>query len=226
MSLSAEKRLTLETTIGYRFNDPSLLDLALCHRSVGARNNERLEFLGDSIVNHLVAEAIFHRYPNAPEGEMSRRRAHLVKGDTLALIARRMNLGDYLELGAGERKSGGHRRKSILADALEAIAAAILLDADFHVVKTAVLPWFDALINDEASFAADKDAKTALQEELQGKGYALPEYHLLTTRGEDHQKVFVVECRVPVLGLRETASASSRRKAEQTAAGQILDRMT
>ena len=215
----------LQQAIDYQFRDLSVLELALAHRSVGAKNNERLEFLGDSLVNHIVAEALFKRYPNALEGEMSRRRAFLVKGETLAAIAREKHLGDFLELGQGERKSGGHRRKSILADALEAVAAAILLDSDFETAKQVVLGWFRERLNDEASFAASKDAKTSLQEWLQGRGLALPEYHLVATRGEDHQKVFVVECRVPSKGLKETASASSRRRAEQASAQQILDRL-
>ncbi len=220
MQLSA-----LQQAIGHQFADLNLLGLALAHRSVGAKNNERLEFLGDSLVNHVVAEALFRRYPEAPEGEMSRRRAYLVKGETLAAIARERNLGDYIELGQGERKSGGHRRKSILADTLEAVAAAILLDSDFDTAKDVVFTWFRDRLNDEASFAASKDAKTSLQEWLQGRGLALPEYHLVATRGEDHQKVFVVECRVPSKGLKETASASSRRRAEQSSAQQILDRL-
>lgn len=225
MSLSPLQRKALQTAIGYEFKDASLLSLALSHRSVGTKNNERLEFLGDSLVNHVVAEALFKRYPNAPEGEMSRRRAYLVKGETLAAIAREKNIGEYLERGQGERKSGGHRRKSILADALEAIAAAVLLDSDFETAKAAVFAWFSDRLNDETSFAASKDAKTSLQEWLQARGLALPEYHLVATRGEDHQKVFVVECRIPSKGLKETASASSRRRAEQTSAQQILDRL-
>lgn len=225
MSLNPSQIRALQQALGYEFQDSSLLSLALSHRSIGARNNERLEFLGDSLVNHVVAEALYKQYPTAPEGEMSRRRAHLVKGETLAAIAREKSIGDCLELGVGERKSGGHRRKSILADALEALAAAILLDSDFETAKSVVFSWFQSRLNDEASFAASKDAKTSLQEWLQGRGLALPEYHLVATRGEDHQKVFVVECRVPSKGLKETASASSRRRAEQTSAQRVLDRL-
>ena len=225
MSLTRLQLVALQQAIGYQFSDVNLLELALSHRSVGANNNERLEFLGDSLVNHVVAEDLLLIYPKASEGEMRRKRAHLVKGETLAAIAREKNLGDYLELRQGERKSGGHRRKSILADAVEALAAAVLLDSDFETAKATALAWFHDRLNDEASFAASKDAKTSLQEWLQAKGLALPEYHLVATRGDDHQKVFVVECRVPSKGLKETASASSRRRAEQTSAQQILDRL-
>ncbi len=225
MNLNTAQLRALQHALGYEFADPSLLSLALSHRSVGSNNNERLEFLGDSLVNHVVAEALYKQYPTAPEGEMSRRRAHLVKGETLAAIAREKAVGDCLALGQGERKSGGHRRKSILADALEALAAAILLDSDFETAKAVVYEWFRERLTDEASFAANKDAKTSLQEWLQARGLALPEYHLVATRGEDHQKVFVVECHVPSKGLKETASASSRRRAEQASAQQVLGRL-
>lgn len=225
MSLSAEQQRAVERAIGHQFRDPSLLNQALKHRSAGSTNNERLEFLGDSIVNHIVAEAIYRRFPNASEGEMSRHRASLVKGDTLAIIAREMALGNFIQLGLGERKSGGHQRASILADALEAIAGAILLDSDFERVKQVVTEWFQSRLNDNADHATSKDPKTQLQEILQGRGLPLPEYDLITTRGEDHQKVFVVECRVPALTLCETSSASSRRRAEQGAAQKVLERV-
>ena len=193
--------------------------------SAGKRNNERLEFLGDSIVNHIVAEAIFHRFPAAREGDMSRLRASLVRGDTLAKLARELQLGDYLVLGPGERKSGGHRRDSILADALEAVAGAILLDAGVKRCRECVLAWFGARLGEMTLDDADKDPKTRLQEFLQGRRYPLPEYELLGVMGEDHDQQFHVACRLqkPVLVVEGTGS--SRRRAEQAAARAALERL-
>ncbi|MCB1676356.1 MAG: ribonuclease III, partial [Halioglobus sp.] len=166
----------LQQSLGHEFSDPRLLHLALTHRSAGRRNNERLEFLGDSIVNHIIAEALFEQFPAAREGDMSRMRAALVRGATLAEIARELQLGDYLQLGPGERKSGGHRRASILADALEAVAGAILLDGGFERCRSSVRRWFGPRLEQLTASAAAKDAKTRLQEHQQGRGNPLPDY--------------------------------------------------
>lgn len=212
----------LQRTIGYDFSDESLLDLAMVHRSVGSNNNERLEFLGDSIVNHVIAEALYHRFPDAREGELSRMRASLVKGDTLAELAREIGLGEYLKLGPGERKSGGHRRGSILADAFEAVAGAIILDSDVETCRACLLRWFAPRLGDLNVANADKDAKTQLQEYLQGRRRPLPEYELLNVSGDDHDQVFQVACKVQKPILVVMGKGNSRRKAEQAAAEAAL----
>src|SRR5210317_1098567 len=160
----------LQRALGYEFTDPHLLSLALTHRSASGANNERLEFLGDSIVKHIIAEALYHQFPESREGDMSRMRATLVKGDTLAELARELQLGDYLQLGPGERKSGGHRRGSILADAFEAVVGAILLDAGVEQCRERVLDWFSTRLDDLSDSLVEKDPKTRLQEYLQGRG--------------------------------------------------------
>ena len=216
----------LQRALAYEFVDPQLLTLALTHRSAGGRNNERMEFLGDSILNHIIAEAIFQKFPAAREGDMSRMRASLVKGDTLAEVARELQLGDYLLLGSGERKSGGHRRDSILADAFEAVVGAILLDSEVEQCRRCVLAWFSPRLDRLDPGTADKDAKTRLQEYLQGRRYPLPEYELLRVTGEDHQQEFHVACRLREPGLVVEGAGSSRRKAEQAAAHSTLERLT
>lgn len=215
----------LQRALGHEFADPALLTMALTHRSAGSRNNERLEFLGDSIVNHIIADALYHRFPDAREGEMSRMRASLVKGDTLAELARELQLGEYLLLGPGERKSGGYRRSSILADTLEALAGAILLDAGFQRCRECVLGWFGTRLEQLASGVADKDAKTRLQEYLQGRGNPLPEYELLDITGDDHEQVFSIACRLSKPQILAEGSGRSRRKAEQAAALSALQRL-
>jgi ribonuclease-3 len=215
----------LQRALGHEFADPALLTMALTHRSAGSRNNERLEFLGDSIVNHIIADALYHRFRDAREGEMSRMRASLVKGDTLAELARELQLGEYLLLGPGERKSGGYRRSSILADTLEALAGAILLDAGFQRCRECVLGWFGTRLEQLASGVADKDAKTRLQEYLQGRGNPLPEYELLDVTGDDHEQVFSIACRLSKPQLLAEGSGRSRRKAEQAAALSALQRL-
>lgn len=216
----------LQRALGYQFGNPELLQLALTHRSAGSRNNERLEFLGDSILNHIVAEALYLRFPAAREGEMSRMRASLVNRDTLAEVATELHLGDYLVLGTGERKSGGHRRASILADALEAVVGAILLDSDVALCRTAVLPWLESRLQDLALATSDKDAKTQLQEFLQGRNYPLPEYELLSVKGDDHSQQFQVACRLSKPQLVVEGNGGSRRKAEQCAATTALERLS
>ena len=216
----------LQRALGHQFRDPQLLSLALTHRSAGGRNNERLEFLGDSIVNHIIAEALYAQFPSAREGDLSRMRSALVRGDTLARLARELGLGEYLVLGQGERKSGGHRRASILADALEAVAGAILLDSDVQQCRSCVLAWFGGRLEQLTLASAGKDPKTQLQEYLQGRGSPLPSYELLQVLGEDHDLQFEVACRLHKPTLVARGSGGSRRKAEQAAARSALERLT
>jgi ribonuclease-3 len=207
---------------GHRFRDPELLRRALRHRSAGPANNERLEFLGDALVNLIVAEALYTHWPRADEGALTRARAALVRESALAELARRLGVGDRLELGPGELKSGGHRRDSILADAVEAVVAAIHLDAGFQACRDAVLPWFEGDIAALPMGRADKDAKTRLQEWLQARQLARPEYTLIDARGQDHARVFRVACEVREPARREEAEGSSLRAAEQAAAERVL----
>lgn len=220
-----DKLARLQQALGYRFTSQQLLLLALTHRSVGSRNNERLEFLGDSIVNHVVAEALYHRFPTAREGDLSRMRAALVRGDSLAELAAELELGEYLVLGEGERKSGGHRRASILADALEAIAGAMLLDSGYEAVRSCLLGLFESRLDGLDLSRTGKDPKTRLQEYLQARHYPLPEYRLLRVEGEDHRQYFHVSCELHKPPLQAEGSGSSRRRAEQAAAEHALSRL-
>jgi len=206
----------------HAFADESLLQQALTHRSAGPRHNERLEFLGDALVNLIVAEALYRRWPKADEGALTRARAGLVCESALAVLARELHLGDRLALGPGELKSGGARRDSILADALEAVVAAIHLDAGFEACRAAVLPWFAAGIEALPAGKVGKDAKTRLQEWLQGRQRALPEYTLIEATGEEHDRSFKVACGVADPPLRAEGAGSSRRGAEQQAAAEML----
>lgn len=216
----------LQQALDYRFSDPGLLDQALTHSSVGRRNNERLEFLGDSILNHIIAEALFSRFPGSREGELSRMRASLVRGETLAAIAGELELGSHLNLGSGERRSGGHRRGSILADALEAVIGSILLDSDVERCRDCVLALFAGRLEQIDPDAVGKDAKTRLQELLQADNNPLPEYDLLEISGRDHARQFRVACRIETPRLEAEGSGSSRRKAEQDAAGLALEKLS
>lgn len=205
--------------IGHEFRDPALLELALTHRSVGGANNERLEFLGDSIVNFVIGEALFKRFPAAREGQLSRLRAGLVKGQTLAVVAREFDLGECLRLGSGEMKSGGHRRDSILADALEGVIGAIYLDAGMDVARSRVLAWFGTRLEAIDLHNTQKDPKTRLQEFLQSRQQALPRYEVISVEGEAHAQTFSVECHVAMLTTSPTlGEGASRRIAEQQAA--------
>lgn len=213
--------------LGYTFNDGSWLELALTHRSIGSKNNERLEFLGDAILNFIVAQELYTRFNVASEGQLTRMRAHFICEDMLTKIAKACHIGKYIILGAGEQRSGGHQRASILADALEAIIGAIYLDADsdLRVVQKVVLGWygdkFDAF-NDK-KLQNYKDPKTVLQELLQSKKLQLPEYHIIKVEGERHDQTFYVECKVVLLPGAVQGVGSSRRKAEQMAAEQVLE---
>jgi len=211
-----------ETAFGHRFADEGLLERALTHRSVGARNNERLEFLGDAVLNCLAADVLYQRWPRADEGDLTRGRAALVRESSLASVARSLGLGERIALGPGEMKSGGHRRDSILADALEAVLGAIYLDAGLSVCRERVLDWFGPAIDSLQAGHVDKDAKTLLQEWLQARQFSLPEYLLVDARGEEHSLVFRASCRVSELNLIGEGEGVSRRLAEQAAAASLL----
>ncbi|MDN4500872.1 ribonuclease III [Alteromonadaceae bacterium BrNp21-10] len=213
----------LFSTLGYQFKEVDNLRLAMTHRSAKGDHNERLEYLGDAVLGMVVAEALFKRFPKQPEGNLTRMRASLVKGDTLAEIGLEFNLGDYLQLGPGELKSGGFRRKSILADAVEAIIGAIFLEAGIETCKTLILQWLGPRI---AALDPDehlKDHKTRLQEFLQGRQLPLPVYEIVDVQGKDHDQTFVVECQVEGIPQPIKSTASSRRKAEQRAAALALE---
>jgi ribonuclease-3 len=208
----------------WRFRDPALAQLALTHRSIGKPNNERLEFLGDALLGAVIAEMLYDAHPKASEGELSRLRAQLVNGQALAELARELELGDELRLGPGELKSGGFRRDSILADAFEALIAAVYMDAGFDACRTVVQELFRERI--AAMRRSSKDAKTRLQEWLQARGLPLPNYELLGSEGDDHAKVFEVSCSIAEpLVLAAQSNASSRRAAEQDAAETVLARL-
>ncbi|WP_442321562.1 ribonuclease III [Cernens ardua] len=213
---------TLTKRLDHSFNDPSLLELAMTHRSVGGKNNERLEFLGDSIVNFVIGEALFTRFPKAREGQLSRLRARLVKGETLAKVALEFELGQFLRLGSGEMKSGGHRRESILADAVEAIIGAIYLDAGMAEVQRCILKWFAHRLENTTLEDTMKDPKTRLQEFMQSRQNPLPRYEVTSIEGEAHDQHFTVLCHVDVLETPEEGHGPSRRSAEQQAAERVL----
>jgi ribonuclease-3 len=212
------RRDGLERSLGHRFRDPALLELALTHRSFSAKNNERLEFLGDSILNCIVADELFRRFPEIPEGDLSRVRAVLVRQQTLFERADALEIGEHLMLGDGELRSGGRQRPSILADALEAIIGAVYTDGGFELARRVVLGIFDAALRDADPVAIGKDPKTLLQEYLQGRHIALPHYALVATDGEAHRQRFQVECSIPQLAIKALGEGLSRRAAEQSAA--------
>ncbi|MEE2731274.1 MAG: ribonuclease III [Pseudomonadota bacterium] len=219
-----DKHLTeLCRTIEYQFQRPELLELALTHRSCnGSHNNERLEFLGDSILNFVIGEALFQKFPQAREGQLSRLRASLVKGVTLTKVAKQLQLGPCLQLGPGEMKSGGHRRDSILADAVEAIIGAVYLDSGMLQAKQLVSNWFQQRLDDITLEDTTKDNKTRLQELLQARKLGLPDYDIVDVSGKSHAQNFVVSCNVTELSLSAVAEGQSRRQAEQIAAGKVL----
>jgi ribonuclease III len=213
----------VERSFGYAFAKKELCLAALTHRSAGGEHNERLEFLGDSILNCSVARLLYDAHPEADEGALSRLRATLVSGDTLALIAAELGVGEHLRLGPGELKSGGFRRASILADALEAILGAIFLDSGFDAAAAVVTRIVAARLSNLPAAEALKDSKTRLQEALQARGLALPVYTLTAVTGEPHVQAFTVTCEVPTFGLAAVGEGGSRRRAEQLAAGKLLD---
>jgi ribonuclease-3 len=212
----------VQRSFGYAFREPALCSVALTHRSAAPQHNERLEFLGDSVLNCAVARMLFDADGHADEGALSRQRASLVSGETLAEIAAELGLGEHLRLGGGELKSGGFRRASILADALEAILGAIFLDSGFDAAAAVVQRILGPRLSGLPAVSVLKDPKTRLQEALQGRGLALPLYTLTEVAGEAHAQTFTVDCQVPALGLGATASGGSRRRAEQLAAERVL----
>jgi ribonuclease-3 len=212
----------LESALGYEFSKKELLQQALTHRSYGSPHNERLEFLGDAVLDCVIAAALYERFPALKEGELSRQRANLVRQESLALIAQQLKLGDHLRLGEGELKSGGFRRPSILADCLEAIFGAIFLDAGFAAAGATIEKLYRPLIEHLDPKDSGKDPKTALQEVLQGRKLPLPQYALVATHGEAHAQEFDVECSLPTLGVCVRGQGSSRRAAEQAAAQAAL----
>ena len=215
----------LHEALDYECRDPALLEAALTHRSAGGPHNERLEFLGDAVLNCVVAQMIFREFASADEGDLSRFRASLVSGEALAVIAAEIHLGDQLRLGSGELKSGGFRRKSILADTLEALFGAIYLDGGFEAAARVIERLFVPRLDRLPSAAELKDPKTRLQELLQSKGLPLPAYAVETVSGEAHNQSFEVSCSVEVLALRAIGKGASRRRAEQAAAAQLLQIM-
>jgi ribonuclease-3 len=220
------KREAIERAVGYRFHNVELLRQALTHRSHGNPHNERLEFLGDSILNCCIAAALFDRFRSLREGDLSRLRASLVRQEALHRLADGMALGDHLLLGEGELKSGGFRRPSILADALEAVFGAIFLDGGFVESQAVIGRLYGPLLAEIDPENAAKDAKTALQEWLQSRRHPLPRYVLRATRGDAHAQAFDVDCTLDDLGLVFSGSGASRRAAEQDAARQALERLT
>ena len=220
-----EVRQQLLRALGRGFSDEALLDQALTHRSAGGRNNERLEFLGDALINACIADALYRRHPDLEEGDLSRLRASLVNQEALADVARELDLGSCLTLGPGELKSGGFRRASILADALEALVGAVYLDAGFASAYELVLHLMDTRLAAPLSTESLKDPKTRLQEMLQARDLPLPVYAVESVRGEPHRQTFRVSCTIPPLDIRTEGEAGSRRAAEQEAAGHALERM-
>jgi ribonuclease III len=215
----------LQQRLGHRFVDPGLLERALTHRSLGGRSNERLEFLGDALVNFVIADALYAAKPTAEEGALSRLRASLVREESLAQLARDLDLGSVVRLGESELKSGGHRRDSILADAFEAILGAVYLDGGFDAAKAACERLFAAMLVELPDAETLKDPKTRLQEWLQARSRPLPRYEVLAEEGPPHARRFSVSCGLADAEVRTFAEAGSRRVAEQQAAAAMLDRL-
>jgi ribonuclease-3 len=214
--------VNLSKKLSYQFFRIELLETALTHRSAGSPNNERLEYLGDSVLNFIIADALYNRFVKASEGELSRLRANLVNGDTLAGIARGMHLGDFLRLGPGELKSGGYRRDSILAGATEAVIGAVYLDGGFDSCRQLVTRIFHDILDNISLDTVIKDPKTRLQEYLQSKKLQLPVYNILSTSGRDHDQIFKVGCVIEGRSTPFIGEGGSRRKAEQDAAEKAL----
>jgi len=215
----------LQRRLGYQFSNLDLLTRALTHRSAGTGNNERLEFLGDAILGFETADYLFNNAQQADEGQLSRMRAHLVKRETLAEIARRLELGDILHLGQGELRSGGQNRDSILADAVEAIIAAVYLDGGMDAARSLVRNLLGERLQNPGSILQQKDAKTRLQEFLQARGMPLPNYQVVNVTGDQHKQQFLVSCQVDTIEWLAEGRGSSRRKAEQQAAAAFIEHL-
>ncbi len=213
----------LSKRIAYNFNNQALLIQALTHRSAKGAHNERLEFLGDSILGYVIAEELFTRFPAQDEGDLTRMRSSLVKGVTLAELGKDFSLGEHLILGPGELKSGGHRRESILEDAIEAIIGAVYLDSNMDECKTLILTWFASRLDKIQPGSVHKDPKTRLQEYLQGRKIELPHYEVIHTSGQSHNQEFTVRCTTKVIKKEVISKGTSRRKAEQAAAHKVLE---
>jgi ribonuclease-3 len=220
-----DKLPRLEQKLGYSFQNKDLLVRSITHRSAGSRHNERLEFLGDSILSLVIAEVLYHRFPNVSEGDMSRMRATLVRERTLAELAREFVLGDYLILGPGELKSGGYRRESILADTVEALIGAIYIDSNLDAIRSLLLTWYNDRLDAIRPGVEQKDPKTRLQEHLQGRRRSLPTYAVTDVKGEAHNQQFTVECVIDDISAAFIGVGSSRRKAEQAAAEKALEQL-
>jgi len=212
----------LQRRLGYVFDDPTLLSLALSHRSFASANNERMEFLGDAILGLVVTDYLYQQFPDAREGELSRMRSHIVRGESLAEVAKQLELGADILLGPGEMKSGGHRRDSILGDTVEALLGAVYLDKGIDAARDRIYDWFKSLFDSALEIKPLKDSKTTLQEWLQQRGKSLPDYKLVDTGGEAHSRLFTVSCKIDAVGQEMTAIATSRRRAEQMVAEQLL----
>jgi ribonuclease-3 len=215
----------VEAQLGYHPRDAALFVRALTHRSAGGAHNERLEFLGDAIVNFVAAEFLYRQFPDADEGVLSRLRASVVSGESLARVAARFALGDALVLGAGELKTGGFRRESILADALEAVVGALYLEAGFDAARSAVLRLLGDSLSELVAHGELRDAKTQLQEWLQARGLPLPRYTVESVAGEAHAQYFDVSCEIDTPPVRTRGEGSSRRRAEQAAAQALLEQV-
>ena len=215
----------LSQRLGYQFSNVELLQQALTHRSAAKQHNERLEFLGDAVLGMVVAQALFKRFPTVPEGKLTRMRSTLVKGDTLAELGREADVGELLKLGPGELKSGGHRRSSIIADAMEAILGAIYLEAGLEATTEVILRLWQSRIDKLDPNEHPKDAKTRLQEFLQSRKLPLPVYEVVDISGKDHDQTFVVHCQIESLGKPMKGTGTSRRKAEQQAARNALEKL-
>lgn len=212
----------LASKLNYQFNDPGFLKIALTHRSKGGDHNERLEFLGDSVVNFVIAEVLYQQFPTATEGELSRWRASLVNRDALAELAKDFDLGRYLYLGPGEVRSGGHERPSILSCAMEAIIGAVYLDGGFEKARNCIIEWYEEMLSSLSSAASHKDPKTLLQEFLQSQRMSLPIYTVESIEGEAHQQLFTISCQVDGVMEKTFGKGTSRRRAEQDAAQAML----
>jgi len=210
----------------YSFDNAELLDEALTHRSVAARNNERLEFLGDGILNFVIAHELFKRYPDVQEGDLSRLRATLVNKESLAEIANHLNLSEVIKLGSGELKSGGFRRPSILADAVESIFGAVYSDSGFESCRDLIVRLYEKRLASPTDLQSLKDAKTQLQELLQSRRYALPDYQVFKITGQAHAQVFHVRCSIEKMNIQVDGEGKSRRKAEQVAAEKAIIKVT
>ena len=212
----------LKESLDYEFQNVQLLEQALTHRSAAGTNNERLEYLGDAVLGFIIANAIFRKFPQATEGELTRLRSSLVKGETLAELGRELNLGNFIKLGPGEMKSGGWRRDSILANTLEAIIGAVYLDADMEVCQRCVISLYRQLLSEASPDRLDKDPKTSLQELLQSRRLELPVYQVLSENGDAHERLFTIGCTIKAQGISVQAEGHSKRVAEQIAAEKAL----